>query len=341
MVDYAEIRVKAGDGGDGSVHFLREKYRPKGGPDGGDGGDGGSVFFEVDPNLNTLKEFRYKKVFEAENGGKGMGKKMYGKNGDDLVVRVPVGTVVREKESGKLVADLVEEGEKMVIVKGGKGGRGNWHFRSSTNQTPQEFEEGTLGEEMEVTVEVKSLADVGLVGLPSAGKSTILSVLTKARPKTAEYPFTTLEPNLGVMEWKDKEVVIADLPGLIEGASEGKGLGDRFLRHVERTEMIVQVLSVNSAREGETGYFQGMEVGEVANMLWNDLRVIKEEMVGYSEGLMDKEELVVINKVDLIQREKLSELVAYFKDNGVRVIPISAATGEGVSELKDAIIEKI
>lgn len=346
MIDYAKVTIKAGDGGDGSVHFLREKFRPKGGPDGGDGGDGGSVYVEVDANLNTLAEFRYKKKFEADNGGRGMGKKQSGKKGEDLVIRVPVGTVVSgeikrevEEDDKKVVKvekkkwDLSEVGERVLLVKGGKGGRGNWHFRSAVNQTPQESEKGTKGETLEAQFELKLLAQVGLVGLPNVGKSTLLSVLTKARPKIADYPFTTLEPNLGVMEVgrskRRETVVIADIPGLIEGASKGKGLGHMFLRHVERTRVLVHVLSGES--EGE----------RVFEEVWKNYETVRKEMGEHVKELLEKQELVVLNKTDLMSEKEIEEVVAGFEKKGVRVWPVSAGNLEGVEELKKKLLEMV
>lgn len=344
MVDLAEILVRAGDGGDGTIHFLRERNKPKGGPDGGDGGRGGSVYFMVDENLNTLSDFRYKKRFVAEDGGRGTGRKKSGRKGDDVVVKVPPGTLVKERvgDELKLMYDLVEPDVKVLIARGGQGGRGNWHFRTSTNQTPREAERGEKGEEGELILELKLLADVGLVGLPNAGKSTLLSVMSAARPQIADYPFTTLEPNLGVMEYDDKRLVLADIPGLIEGASEGKGLGDDFLRHVERTAKLVHVLAVNSAREGrgaEEGW-QELGVEGLAELLLTDYKVIRKELEDYSEDLLEKEELVVVNKCDLWDEETVGKVKKGVEKQLGEVLMVSAADGRGVDELKQGLLRE-
>lgn len=336
MVDYAKITVKAGDGGDGVVHFLRLKYMPKGGPDGGDGGNGGSVYFETDPNLNTLADFRYKKIFEAESGERGMKRRRHGKDGADMVVKVPKGTIIRMRNAvdEETELDLSEEGEAVLIAKGGKGGRGNWHFRSSTNQTPQEFEKGTDGEEFEVELELKLLAEVGIIGVPSAGKSTLLSVLTKATPKIAEYPFTTLEPNLGVMEVgigkRRKSRVIADIPGLIEGASEGKGLGIQFLRHVERTKVLVHLVSPQLVVKSDQK--------DLNEQLWRDYETIRKELGLYNKKLLKKKEIVVLNKIDLLSAEERKEIKKFFEKKGIELLLISAGTKEGIEELKKRLL---
>lgn len=343
MVDEAKIKIIAGDGGNGAIHFLRERYKPKGGPDGGDGGRGGSVYFEVDPNLNTLQNFRYKKRFEAEDGKKGQGRKKSGRKGEDVVVKVPPGTLVKELVDGRedLLYDLVEPGIKVLIARGGQGGRGNWHFRSSTNQTPQVAERGEEGERKTLVMELKLLADVGLVGLPNAGKSTILSVLSAAKPKVAKYPFTTLEPNLGVVEYGDESIVMADIPGLIEGASKGKGLGDQFLKHVERTSVIVHVLAVNSAREGREveENWHDMEVEELVEILLSDYETIREELEDYSDQLLEKEEIVVINKIDLLEEDTVEKVREELIKEKIEPFLISAATSKGVEELKGKLIE--
>lgn len=331
MVDFVEIKIKAGDGGDGIVHFLREKYKPKGGPDGGDGGRGGSVYFEVDKNLNTLRDFAHQKEFEAENGESGGGNKRSGKAGRDLVIKVPRGTVVKFLKSEEEI-DLEDEGVKILAAKGGSGGRGNWHFRGPSNQVPREFEEGEPGEEYDLVLELKLLADIGLIGMPNAGKSTLLSVLTKAKPKIADYPFTTLEPNLGVLEFgrgaKRKSLVIADIPGLVEGANEGKGLGDVFLRHVERTKLLVHVVAPELGEEDRLG-----------GML-ERYRVIREELGAFSEKLMKKKEIVVINKIDLLSEDEVKEIVQGFEEEvGEEVLAVSAATLNGIEELKNRLLK--
>lgn len=331
MIDRVEISIKAGDGGDGLVHFLRSRHQPKGGPDGGDGGDGGSIFLETNPNLNTLTSFKYKKRFEAENGRPGGIKKMTGKTADDLVLQVPVGTLVKfvDKKGEEQVLDMNTQGLKIMAARRGRGGSGNWRFRSAGNRTPMEFEEGTLGEERELILELKLLADVGLIGLPNVGKSTLLSVLTKATPVIANYHFTTLEPNLGVMERagtkKEKNVVIADIPGLIEGASEGKGLGDDFLRHIERTRVLVHVV--------------GMEPGVEVSELWKNYQTIRKELGNYNKAMLKKEEIVVLSKTDVVSEEEVEKAVKLFKSKKVKVLPISAATGKGVVKLRNKLIE--
>jgi GTP-binding protein len=325
MIDVAKITVKAGDGGAGRVSFRREKFVPKGGPDGGDGGDGGSVYLVADKDLNTLTPFQYQQRFEAEKGEGGGKAKKHGKNGKDIVIKVPVGTLIKlESQAGRLVADLVKPGQRICVAQGGKGGRGNWHFRSPTNTTPREAEPGQPGEEKELWLELKLLADVGLIGLPNAGKSTLLSVLTKARPKIADYPFTTLEPNLGVMG----DLVLADIPGLIEGASQGKGLGDQFLRHVERCQLLVHVL------DGERLLTQTAEV------ILNDYQQIRQELKQYSEDLIQKPELIVLNKIDLLTKRQAGEAVKLLKKSKRTIVALSAKTTENIEELKKEILKQ-
>ncbi len=332
FADLAQIHVKAGDGGDGAVSFRREKYIPKGGPDGGNGGDGGDVYLVATEKLGTLYDFKHRHKFVAENGEPGRGQKQTGKSGEDLILEVPVGTMVYkiidddEGESHlKKIADLTKDGQKFLLAKGGRGGRGNDSFKSSTHQTPMEFEEGTPGEELDAVLELKLIADVGLIGLPSAGKSSLLSRLTKATPEVAAYPFTTLAPNLGIMEYHDKRVVLADMPGLIEGASKGKGLGDEFLRHIERTRLLVHVIDP----------MQGDPI--------DSYRVIRKELEEYSKVLAEKEELVVINKIDVTEvKNMLPEIEKEFKSKvGKDVLAVSAATGEGLDKLKKVIIQTL
>ena len=323
MIDFAKIYIKAGDGGDGKVSFRREKYAPKGGPDGGDGGDAGSVFFEVDKNLNTLKPFQYQKKFIAENGERGGGAKKSGKDGKDLVVKVAPGTII---DTGKNKIDLSDPGQRACIARAGKGGRGNWRFRSPSNTTPMEAELGTKGEAMEITLELKLLADVGLIGLPNAGKSTLLSVLTKATPKIADYPFTTLEPNLGVMEYKKgKGMVLADVPGLIEGASQGKGLGVKFLRHIERCQILVHVLNGATIIENEK---DGLKE------LVNDYEVIRLELGDHSKKLLKKPEILVLNKIDVLDKKQKDKAARALKKLNKRIVLVSAVTKDNLSELK-------
>lgn len=327
MIDEVKILVKAGDGGNGRVNFRREKYIPKGGPDGGNGGKGGSVFLEADRNINTLLAFRYIKEFEAENGGAGGRAKMTGKDADDLILKIPVGTTVIISGRKTYQFDITEDKQKILIARGGKGGKGNWFFRAPDNTTPREAESGTPGERYEVELKLKLLADVGLIGKPNAGKSTLISVLTKARPKIANYPFTTLEPNLGVMEIaKDKGLVIADIPGLIEGASEGKGLGIRFLKHVERCQMLLHLLDGSEIIQGE-------EKQKILDMVAG-YKAIRKELSAHNKELLDKEEIIVLNKIDTLNDKQRTAAYKALKKLGNKVMMISAATGEGLDELK-------
>jgi len=317
MVDTAKVYIKAGGGGDGIIHFRREKFIPKGGPDGGDGGRGGSIFIEVDKDLATLDLFAYKQKFLAEDGEKGKQKKQSGKAGGDLVIKVPRGTVIKLKYSDKdQTHDLSEMGTKLMIAKGGRGGRGNWHFKSSTNTTPREAELGEAGEELWLEMELKLLAEVGIVGFPNVGKSTLLSVLSNARPKIADYEFTTLEPNLGVLTWDGRSLVMADIPGLIEGASLGRGLGDKFLRHTERTKILVHVMA-----------------GENEGELWKKYQVIRKELAAYGGELEEKKEIAVLNKTDLLNDEIVKKVVSYFAKKKIKLIPISCGNRQGINDL--------
>ena len=320
FVDYTKIIIKSGDGGNGAVSFRREKYVASGGPDGGDGGKGGDIYFVVDPDSNTLINFRYNKKYKAENGQNGSGSRCYGKSGEDLYVKVPRGTVVRDVETGKLIADLSKEGQTELILPGGRGGKGNCHFATSTRQAPRFAQDGEKGLEKEIILELKLLADVGLIGFPSVGKSTILSRVTSARPKIAEYHFTTLEPNLGVVKTEfGDSFVIADIPGIIEGASEGIGLGLRFLRHIERTRLLLHVIDA-SASEGRNPV--------------EDFKTINTELKKYSEKLSERKQIIVANKADVIQDEELyKELEKLAKENNIEIFKISAVTGEGLKEL--------
>ena len=320
MVDKILVKIKAGDGGDGAIHFIRERYRPKGGPDGGDGGKGGDVFVQVDTNLLTLYDFRSKSSYEAQSGGAGGADQCTGQSGTDLTLLVPAGTTLTEGD--KIVADLTEAGEKVMIARGGKGGIGNWQFRSARNQVPYEATPGGKGQERNLVLELKFIADVGIIGLPSSGKTSLLNVLTTSHGKVASYHFTTLVPNLGVM---DSKIPIADIPGLIEGASEGKGLGHNFLRHIERTKVLIHVIDVTSA--------------DIAK----DYEVIRKELGEWGKGLLTKPEIIVINKIDLINSQFSvlnfqSVLSSQFSNKTKKIIIlISTVTGEGIEELKRAI----
>ena len=326
FIDYAKIIVKAGDGGNGAISFRREKYVAAGGPDGGDGGKGGDIYFEVSPNMNTLVDFRYKKKFKAENGKNGEGGHRYGKSGEDLVVKVPIGTIVKDSETGRVMADLSEPNQKQLILSGGRGGKGNSHFATSTRQAPRFAQGGEKGEEKELILELKMLADVGLIGFPNVGKSTFLSVVTDATPKIADYHFTTLEPNLGVVksDYGDS-FVMADIPGIIEGASEGTGLGLKFLRHIERTRLLLHVIDV-SGIEGRNPV--------------EDFKTINEELKKYSEKLSKRKQIIVANKIDIMQDESLlNDLEKMAKEKDIEIFKISGATGEGVKELLKRVTE--
>ncbi len=320
FVDKAKIDVKAGDGGNGVTSFRREKYVPEGGPDGGDGGRGGDVVFVVDGGLRTLLDFRYQRHFKAPRGEHGQGGNCYGKSGHDLEIGVPPGTTVVEDGSGEVLADLTEPGQRAVIARGGRGGRGNSHFATPTNQAPRFSEKGEPGEERTVVLELKLIADVGLIGYPNVGKSTVLSRVSAAKPKIADYPFTTLTPNLGVVSVPGGgSFVLADIPGLIEGAAQGIGLGHEFLRHVERTRVLVHVLDL--VRPESQGAL-------------TDFEAVNRELELYDPELGRKRQLVAVNKIDLPEvRDRLPEVTAEFERRGIEVHPVSAATGQGLEGL--------
>ncbi|GAU77431.1 GTPase ObgE [Fusibacter sp. 3D3] len=326
FVDLAKIYIKAGDGGNGKVSFRREKYVPDGGPDGGDGGRGGNVVAVVDDGMRTLMDFRYKRKYVCENGEDGGKKKMSGKYAEDLIIKVPQGTIIRDAETGKVIVDLKEKDQSAILVKGGRGGKGNTHFTTSTRQAPTFAEKGGKGHERNIVLELKMLADVGLLGYPNVGKSTFLAATTKARPKIANYHFTTLQPNLGVVEAvKGKSFVIADIPGLIEGAKEGIGLGLEFLRHVERTKILIHVVDI-SGIEGRDPY--------------EDFCTINREVFGYNARLSDRAQVVAANKMDLLfDDEILSTFTEKIEADGYKVFPISAATGLGVDALLNYVTE--
>ena len=326
FTDYVKIIAKAGNGGNGAISFRREKYVAAGGPDGGDGGKGGDIYFEVDPDSNTLIDFRYNKKYKAENGKNGEGAHKYGKSGADLYVKVPIGTIVKDASNNRIIADLSRPGQKELILAGGRGGKGNSHFATSTRQAPRFAQDGEKGEEKELILELKLLADVGLIGFPNVGKSTFLSMTTSATPKIADYHFTTLEPNLGVVKTEfGDSFVIADIPGIIEGASEGTGLGLQFLRHIERTRLLLHVIDV-SGSEGRNPV--------------QDFKTINAELKKYSEKLSKRKQIVVANKIDAMQDEKLyQELEKVAKENKMEIFKISAATGEGISKLLSHVSE--
>lgn len=320
FVDSARIHVKAGNGGNGCVSFRREKYVPKGGPDGGDGGRGGHVYLKANAQLSTLLDFRYRKHYEADRGVHGQGSKKAGRTGKDVVINVPCGTLVRDVASGKLLFDLTEDGQEVLLAEGGHGGRGNPHFTTSTRQAPRYAEPGGKGQELEVEFELKLMADVGLVGFPNAGKSTLISVLSSARPKIADYPFTTLVPNLGIVRYGEyKSFVMADIPGIIEGAAEGRGLGLQFLRHIERTKVLAILVSCDTEDP------------------LAEYRLLLDELKRYNSALLDKPRIAVLTKMDVVPEEfSLMTL-----DDGTPLFEISSVTGQGLDGLRDALWSRI
>jgi GTP-binding protein len=326
FIDEARFLIRAGNGGNGCVSFRREKYVPKGGPDGGDGGHGGSVIVEASRRLSSLLDFRFRSHFIADNGTAGMGKKKFGRKGKDFILNVPRGSILKDAETGEVLADLVEDGDQFVAAVGGAGGRGNVHFANAQNRAPRKSTKGKPGEERWYKIELKLLADVGLIGLPNAGKSTLLSKLSAANPKVADYPFTTLEPQLGVLNFEyGGSCIIADIPGLIEGAHDGAGLGHKFLRHIERTRILLHVI------DGSTEGDQPLD----------EYRVLEKELRSYNEELMGRHRLLVINKVDIVtDAGRLEELKKLFsREAGIEPLAISALTGNGLAGLKDHLAE--
>jgi GTP-binding protein len=324
FIDEAKIYLKAGDGGDGIVAFRREAHVPRGGPSGGDGGNGGSIIFVADPQLSTLLDFKYQQHYRAPRGEKGRGRDQYGRTGDDLVVKVPAGTLVLDEESGDAIADLVEPGQRLIVARGGRGGRGNIHFKTPWNQAPRNAEPGQPGQERTVRLRLKLLADAGLLGYPNVGKSTFLAAVSRAHPKIADYPFTTLTPNLGVVGLPDgRSFVLADIPGLIEGAAEGAGLGHRFLRHVERTRALIHLLELSPDPDREPV---------------KDFEVISSELAQYQAELAERPQVVALAKIDITEtREAYPALREKFAARGIELHAVSAATGEGVPRLLEAL----
>ena len=325
FIDRARIFVQSGKGGDGMSSFRHEKFVPKGGPNGGDGGQGGHVVLVADRNVNTLVDFRFRRLFKAKPGGKGEGSNKYGRNAEDLLITVPLGTIVKDEESGQVMADLSRDGQQAIVAKGGRGGRGNWHFRTSANRTPTFAERGEPGEERWLRLELKVLADVGLLGYPSVGKSSILRKVSAAQPEVAAYHFTTLNPILGVVDLPDhRSFVMADIPGLIDGASEGVGLGHDFLRHIERTKILIHVLDVS-----------GMEGRDPID----DYEKINAELAKYSEKLSRKLQIVAANKIDLLtdDSDNLERLMDYMAAKGIEVYPICAMNGDGMDRLLERV----
>ena len=325
FVDRAKIIIKSGKGGDGAVTFRREPFVPQGGPDGGDGGAGGDVIFQADRNLRTLMDFKYKRKYEAEAGQNGMKKKRFGKDGEDLIIKVPMGTVILDQETGKVMKDLVEDGERFVAAKGGRGGKGNVHFKNSVRQAPNFAEAGGVAKERNVILELKLIADVGLVGFPNVGKSSLLAISTSAQPKIANYHFTTIDPNLGVVQIYDESFVMADIAGIIEGASEGLGMGFRFLKHIERTKVLIHVVDVSGS--------EGRDPIE-------DFEKINKELETYSPRILKKPMLVAANKMDMIEEDdpKYIEFKEYVEGKGYKVFPMSAPLDMGVQELLAATL---
>ncbi len=324
FIDKAKIFVKGGDGGRGCVAFRREKFVPFGGPAGGNGGKGGDVILEADERLQTLMDYKYKKHYKAKSGQPGSGANKHGKSAEDLILKVPVGTVIKDAETGEVIADLTKHGQKVVVAKGGKGGRGNAAFKSPTNQAPDFAEEGEKGEEKWIELELKLLADAGIIGFPNAGKSTLISILSHAKPKIADYPFTTLSPVLGVLNFDiGDSLVLADIPGLIEGASEGVGLGHEFLRHIERTKFLIHLIDVSDFRERDP-----IEAFEAIN----------KELEKYSPELLKKPQIVVANKIDILSdKSVLENLKSYVEKKGYPFVAVSLATKEGLDHLKNEI----
>lgn len=329
FLDEAVITARSGDGGKGCVSFRRERFVPKGGPDGGDGGDGGDIIVRATKALYTLTDYRSRRLQKARNGEPGKGKSRTGRNGADLILKVPVGTLIKDHDSGETLADLIRDEQEIVLIPGGRGGKGNEHFATSTNRAPRMAQPGIPGQEKSLGLTLKLLADIGLIGLPNAGKSTLLSRLTMARPRVDSYPFTTIVPNLGVITFDDEStLVLADIPGLIEGASSGRGLGHRFLKHIERTNLLLHLLDITYQPEHED--------------ILEDFLTIRHEMIAYNPALAQKPYLVLINKMDLFRpgHRDLKRLQEAFEEVGAESLPISALEGEGLGELKEMIFDK-
>lgn len=325
FIDYVKLHVSSGNGGSGSSHLHREKYVAKGGPDGGDGGRGGHVILRGNKNLWTLFEFSFRRHIRAEHGGNGGKQRSSGADGQDEIVDVPLGTVIRDTETQEIIDEVTEDGQEIIIAEGGMGGRGNWHFKSSTNQTPRYSQPGIDGQELDITLELKVLADVGLVGFPNAGKSTLLSVITSAKPKIADYEFTTLKPNLGIVKYRDfKSFVVADIPGIIEGAAEGKGLGYRFLRHIERNSTLLFLVPADAE--------------DVAK----EYEILLDELRRYNPEMLDKDRLIAVSKTDMLDDELKAELKAELDENlPVPYLFISSVAQQGLTELKDKLWEML
>jgi len=328
FVDKAEITVKSGDGGAGCISFRRERFVPKGGPDGGDGGNGGNVLIKASRRLHSLYDFSSRRYFKAQNGRPGKGKNKSGKKGRDIEILVPAGTMVKDGETGELLADLVHDNQQILLVEGGEGGKGNKHFTTSTNRAPRFAQEGQKGKEKKLKLDLKLIADIGIIGLPNAGKSTLLSRLSNAHPQIADYPFTTLTPNLGVLIFDDKQpLTIADIPGLVEGASNGRGLGHRFLQHIERTGFLLHMLDMHHPSSGD---------------ILKDFFIVQEELKLSHPSLIKKDQVIVLNKIDLysLNNKGIDEICRSFNDMGYECLAISALTGEGLEQLKQLLEDK-
>jgi GTP-binding protein len=329
FLDEAVINLVSGNGGKGCVSFRRERFIPKGGPDGGDGGKGGDIIIRASKRLHTLYDFSSKRNIRSQNGGPGRGKNQTGKDGADTIIEVPLGTLVYDQDTGDLLVDLIEEGREILIVPGGKGGKGNSHFATSTNRAPRFAQPGIPGQRKRIRLSLKYIADIGLIGLPNVGKSTLLSRLTSAKPKIDSYPFTTIIPNLGVIEYEDQNsLTLADIPGLIEGASEGKGLGHHFLKHVERTRFLLHLIDITYAP---------------AHHLLEDFYILQDELRKYSPSLTKKEQMVLINKIDLVSsnHDNIKKMMSELSRIGLESLPISALTGEGLEGLKQTLARKL
>lgn len=326
FIDEVDIQVISGEGGKGFVGYRREKYVPTGGPDGGDGGNGGDIIFEGDENLNTLMHFRGLKTFVAEAGGNGGGSNMTGADGNDLILKIPVGTLITDRDTGNLIADITEHGQQYVACEGGRGGKGNSHFKSSVNQTPNFAQNGEEGKSLNIHLEIKLLADIALIGLPNAGKSTLISAISAARPKIADYPFTTLEPNLGVVQLGEKSIVVTDIPGLIEGAAEGKGLGTKFLKHIERTSALVHLIDCSMFLEE----FEAIE----------SYATVRMELEKHNPELLTKKEIVCLTKIDAMTEEEIEKFRSHMEEQLDRkVLPISGVSGRNIDLLKQLMLK--
>jgi GTPase len=336
FLDYAKIYLKSGDGGNGCASFRREKFVPKGGPNGGDGGKGGDIIFKATTQLSTLIDFRYKSHYRAGKGKHGQGGDKSGKNGNNEIILVPCGTIIRDSESGEVLDELLENDKEIILLKGGKGGKGNTHFKTSTNQAPRYAEDGKQGEEKTIIIELKLIADVGLVGFPNAGKSTLISKISSAKPKIADYPFTTLTPNLGIVRYKNyNSFVVADIPGIIEGASDGKGLGIRFLRHIERTRLLAFLVDTTKLLDENL-----QNKKEIRELILNNYKTLLRELKRYNENLLDKPRILCLTKIDTLN-ENLKKTIKTIKLNEAEIIPVSSISGENLEKLKDLIWKKL